>query len=78
MTSSFLDDLMEVTRQFFELPLEERLKCSIAEDFFNGYGNAATIAGNKSLNWNDRLFLTVYPEDQRKLQLWPQKPQKFR
>ncbi|KAL2901266.1 Codeine O-demethylase [Bienertia sinuspersici] len=68
MTTSFLDELLDDSRQ-------KKLKCSIAEDFFNGYGNGAAIAG---ANWNDRLFLTVYPEDQRKLQVWPQKPQNFR
>uniref|UniRef100_A0A803L640 Fe2OG dioxygenase domain-containing protein n=1 Tax=Chenopodium quinoa TaxID=63459 RepID=A0A803L640_CHEQI len=78
MASLFLDELLKVSRQFFALPLEEKLKCSIAEDFFNGYGNAAVIAGDHTLNWNDRLFLTVYPEEQRRLQVWPQTPLKFR
>ncbi|XP_021765607.1 protein SRG1-like [Chenopodium quinoa] len=78
MTSLFLDELLDVSRQFFALPLEEKLKCSITEDFFNGYGNASVISGDQTLNWNDRLFLTVYPEEKRRLQVWPQKPRKFR
>ncbi|KAH9606098.1 hypothetical protein KSS87_019656, partial [Heliosperma pusillum] len=79
MTNVYLDELVKITRQFFDLSLEEKLKCSMADDFFNGYGNAAAVAGDtKSVNWNDRLFLTVYPEDQRKLQLWPENPLRFR
>ncbi|KAL9246950.1 hypothetical protein vseg_020428 [Gypsophila vaccaria] len=76
MTNLYLDELLSISKQFFALPLEEKLKCSMADDYFNGYGNAASIAGD-TLNWNDRLFLTVYPEDQRKLQLWPEKPPSF-
>ncbi|XP_021765606.1 protein SRG1-like [Chenopodium quinoa] len=79
MTSLFLDELLDVTRQFFALPLEEKLKSAMEEDIFNGYGNPAIVlAGDKPINRNDRLFLTVYPEDQRNLKFWPQKPSRFR
>lgn len=78
MTSLFLDELLQVSKQFFGLPLEEKLKCSIADDFLNRYGTAAPIAGDKSRDWNDRLFLTVHPHDQIKFQVWPEKPNKFR
>ncbi|XP_074302780.1 protein LATERAL BRANCHING OXIDOREDUCTASE 1-like [Silene latifolia] len=74
MTNLYLDDLVKITKQFFSLPLEEKLKSSTAGDFFNGYGLAGATPGTKSLNWSDRMFLTVYPEDQRKLQLWPENP----
>lgn len=78
MTSLFLDELMQVSKEFFGLPIEERLKCSMQDDFFNGYGHVAPSAGNLPINWNDRLSLTVYPQDKIKLHLWPQKPEKFR
>ncbi|XP_021768551.1 probable 2-oxoglutarate-dependent dioxygenase ANS [Chenopodium quinoa] len=78
MTNLFLDELLDICRQFFALPLEEKLKSAMEEDIFNGYGNPAVVlAGDKPINWNDRLFLTVYPEDQRKLPFGPQKPDKF-
>ncbi|XP_057518755.1 protein SRG1-like [Amaranthus tricolor] len=80
MTSSFLDELLNVSKQFFALPLEEKLKCSITEDdYFNGYGNSSLISGDtKSLNWNDRLFLKLYPQDFRQIKLWPENPNNFR
>ncbi|XP_021768228.1 protein SRG1-like [Chenopodium quinoa] len=80
MTSLLLDELLDVSRQFFALPLEEKLNYSaMEEDVYSGYGNSAVLAGaeDKPINWNYRLFRTVYPEDQRKIQFWPQKPQKF-
>ncbi|KAL9230675.1 hypothetical protein vseg_005995 [Gypsophila vaccaria] len=78
MTNTFLEVLLEVTKGFFNLPLEEKLKYSITTDFFNGYGNANEIVGNDALNWSDRLFLSVSPEDKRKLEFWPEKPDNFR
>ncbi|GMH16515.1 hypothetical protein Nepgr_018356 [Nepenthes gracilis] len=78
MTRSFLNDVLQVCKEFFALPLADKQKCSGAADLFSGYGNDAVIAGNQILNWNDRLYLTLYPEDQSKLKYWPQKPKKFR
>ncbi|KAL2929789.1 Protein SRG1 [Bienertia sinuspersici] len=75
--SSFLEDLIEISKQFFALPLEEKLKCSAADDIFQGYGNDMVYAGAQTVNWNDRLFLTLYPDEKRKLQFWPTKPEKF-
>lgn len=84
MTSSFLDELLNVSKQFFGLPLDEKLKyCPIPSKditkYFNGYANSSLIAGDeKSLNWNDRLFLIAHPDKYRKLRFWPQKPHNFR
>ncbi|KAK9698969.1 hypothetical protein RND81_08G144600 [Saponaria officinalis] len=78
MTNSFLEELLQVTKDFFNLPLEEKLKYSITNDFFNGYGNANELVNNVALNWSDRLFLTVFPDDQHRLEFWPQKPHNFR
>ncbi|XP_021741825.1 protein SRG1-like [Chenopodium quinoa] len=77
MDTSFLEELIEVSKQFFALPLEEKLKCSAADDVFQGYGSDSVFAGAQTINWNDRLFLTLYPEKKRKLQFRPTKPEKF-
>ncbi|XP_074302209.1 protein LATERAL BRANCHING OXIDOREDUCTASE 1-like [Silene latifolia] len=59
MTNLYLDDLLKITKQFFSLPLEEKLKSSTADDVFNGY----------------RIMVPCpVPKDQRKLQLWPENP----
>ncbi|XP_074315662.1 protein LATERAL BRANCHING OXIDOREDUCTASE 1-like [Silene latifolia] len=86
MSNLYLDDLVNVTKQFFSLPLEERFKYSMADDISIGYATAdvAILAGtsksldSRPLSWGDRLTLTVYPEDQLKLQLWPENPNRFR
>ncbi|KAL9242467.1 hypothetical protein vseg_016460 [Gypsophila vaccaria] len=75
---TFLEELIEVGKQFFALPLEEKLKCSAADDVFQGYGSDSVYAGAQTVNWNDRLFLTLYPEEKRKLQFYPLKPDNFR
>ncbi|GAB4852673.1 hypothetical protein Ancab_016888 [Ancistrocladus abbreviatus] len=78
MTSSYLDKVLRVCKEFFVLPLDERQKYSEVPYLFSGYGNDAALAGDQILNWNDRLYLTIYPENPSKLKYWPQKPEKFR
>lgn len=77
-TSTFLDKVREVTKQFFALPLEEKQNYSRSMNDWDGYGNDTVVSENQTLDWTDRLYLTVYPEDQRKLKHWPEKPLEFR
>ncbi|XP_010687862.1 jasmonate-induced oxygenase 4 [Beta vulgaris subsp. vulgaris] len=72
---SFLEELIEVSKQFFALPLEEKLKCFEA---FQGYGSDTYSFKPKTSNWNDRIFLSLSPKEKVNLQCWPQKPQNFR
>lgn len=78
MTSSFLDDVRKLTKQFFANPMEEKKKLSRPVDDIEGYGNDMILSENQVLDWTDRLYLKVYPEDQRKLKFWPEKPANFR
>ncbi|XP_021741373.1 protein SRG1-like [Chenopodium quinoa] len=78
MTNDFLDKIREVGKQFFALPLEEKQKYSRGIDDWDGYGNDAVVSKQQTLDWMDRLYLTVNPEDQRKLKYWPEKPVAFR
>ncbi|GAB2243601.1 hypothetical protein Droror1_Dr00023729 [Drosera rotundifolia] len=57
MTSSLLDEMREVTKQFFALPLEEKRKYVSPIDDFEGYGNDTFVAEDRILNWTDRLSL---------------------
>ena len=76
LTSSFLDKVRSVSKQFFELPLEEKQK--YAKEFHKreDYGNDIIFA--EVLDWNDRLVLVLRPEDQIELQYWPEKPSNFK
>lgn len=45
---------------------------------YEGYGNDNVVSDEQTLDWNDRLYLLVHPEDKRDLSLWPEIPTKFR
>ncbi|KAI3775395.1 hypothetical protein L1987_49968 [Smallanthus sonchifolius] len=78
LSDSYLDNLQQVTKQFFELPLEEKRKYFRETGSVEGYGNDMTYSENQVQDWCDRLFLQILPEDQRKLRFWPENPSNFR
>lgn len=78
MSSSYLEEIRNITKKFFCLSMEEKQKYGRAADGFEGYGSDPIIVEGQVLDWCDRLFLTVYPQDYRNLQLWPQNPPNFR
>ncbi|GMY35765.1 protein SRG1-like [Fagus crenata] len=75
---SFLDEIRDVTKQFFELPMEEKRKYSREADGIEGYGSDMIIYEQQILDWTDRLYLTINPEDQQRLKFWPENPKAFR
>jgi isopenicillin N synthase-like dioxygenase len=78
MTSLFLDKVREISKEFFDLPKEEKQKYAREPNGIEGYGNDVIFSENQKLDWTDRVYLKVNPEDQRNLKLWPQKPNDFR
>lgn len=76
--TELLDELRDVTRQFFALPQEKKQKYSREDSSIEGYGNDMILFENQTLDWIDRLYLTVSPEDQRQLKYWPETPETFR
>lgn len=72
---------MEVTRGFFNLPLDEKQKYSNlanGKEFrFEGYGNDMVLSEDQVLDWCDRLYLTVEPESRIVRSLWPAQPPAF-
>ncbi|KDP23162.1 hypothetical protein JCGZ_00345 [Jatropha curcas] len=78
MTSSFLEEMRQVAKQFFSLPMEEKQKYSRKTGSMEGYGNDMVLLEHQILDWTDRLYLTLNPEDQRQLRFWPENPQTFR
>lgn len=78
IASSFLDEVREMSKEFFKLPIEEKEKYSWKDNAgVEGYGNDMEHQ-ETGINWNDRLHLQVHPEQQRQLQYWPENPQNFR
>ncbi|XP_022755203.1 protein SRG1-like isoform X2 [Durio zibethinus] len=78
ISSSFIDKVREVAKQFFGLPQEEKQKYSRAVNEVEGYGHDLIVSEKQVLDWNSRLFLRVFPEHQRKINLWPESPDSFR
>ncbi|KAI4335737.1 hypothetical protein L6164_014351 [Bauhinia variegata] len=78
MTRSFLDEVRQVSKQFFELPKEEKQKFAREPNDIEGYGNDMILSKNQTLDWSDRIVLKVQPEDQRKFKVWPEKPKDFK
>ncbi|KAK9947477.1 hypothetical protein M0R45_003101 [Rubus argutus] len=78
MTPEFLDEVREITKQFFAIPVEEKQKYLRPVNDIEGYGNDMVFSEQQTLDWTDRLYLTVYPPDQRKLKFWPENPKSFR
>ncbi|WCJ29972.1 2-oxoglutarate (2OG) and Fe(II)-dependent oxygenase superfamily protein [Euphorbia peplus] len=78
VSSSFLDKIRQVTKQFFGLPTIEKLKYARASTGFEGYGNDPILSDTQVHDWSDRLFLNLMPENSRNFQLWPDDPFDFR
>jgi isopenicillin N synthase-like dioxygenase len=78
MTPEFLDEVRKITKQFFELPVEEKKKYSREVNDMQGYGYDMILSDQQILDWSDRLYLSIHPEDQRKLKFWPENPEAFR
>ncbi|KAL5547725.1 hypothetical protein UlMin_002956 [Ulmus minor] len=74
----FLNQIRAITKQFFEIPLEEKMKYSREAGDIEGYGDDMVLSEDQKLDWSDRLYLAIYPEGQRKLQFWPENPKCFR
>ncbi|XP_020198025.1 protein LATERAL BRANCHING OXIDOREDUCTASE 1-like [Aegilops tauschii subsp. strangulata] len=77
-----MDDMMAASREFFWQPLEEKRRYTnliSGERFqFEGYGNDRVSSPDQILDWTDRLYLKVEPEDERHVALWPAQPKTFR
>ncbi|KAK3435889.1 hypothetical protein EUGRSUZ_C00322 [Eucalyptus grandis] len=78
MSGSFLSKVRELMGQFFALPMEEKQKYASPADDMEGYGNDMVLSEQQVLDWNERLLLIISPKDQRKLDVWPRKPESFR
>jgi isopenicillin N synthase-like dioxygenase len=77
-----MDGMMAASRDFFRRPAEEKQIYTnlIGGERFQlqGYGTDRVSSPDQVLDWSDRLYLKVEPEDERSLTLWPAHPRNFR
>ncbi|KMZ65042.1 2-oxoglutarate (2OG) and Fe(II)-dependent oxygenase-like protein [Zostera marina] len=79
--TSLIDEVRNVQRLFFKLPPKEKQNYtsdSKIYEFKEGYGSDPLLSDEQILDWNDMLYLNVYPEEGRKIDLCPQKPESFK
>ncbi|EMS50519.1 Protein SRG1 [Triticum urartu] len=80
--AAVMDGMMAASREFFQRPPEEKQRYTnlIGGERFQleGYGTDQVSSPDQILDWSDRLFLKVEPEDERSLALWPAHPETFR
>nr|XP_029117038.1 protein SRG1 isoform X2 [Elaeis guineensis] len=79
MSVSFLDEVRNAAREFFQLPMEakQKYKC-LTKGKLEGYESDPIASEDQILDWCDRLYLMVQPENGRNLALWPANPHSFR
>ncbi|KAH9304567.1 hypothetical protein KI387_008971, partial [Taxus chinensis] len=69
---SLMVRMKKTVREFFELPLEEKLKYEVKQ--VEGYGQVSVFSDNQKLDWSDIMHLTTLPPESRKMNLWPTRP----
>eukprot|EP01018_Ginkgo_biloba_P008648 Gb_28766 [translate_table: standard] len=75
---SLMDNMKASTRQFFDLPLEEKRRYRPEPGDVEGYGQAFVVSEEQKLDWGDMMYLLVKPTPTRNIRLWPVKPENFR
>ncbi|KAF8733031.1 hypothetical protein HU200_015389 [Digitaria exilis] len=71
---SLMDAVTEASREFFRQPLVEKQRYTnmVGGNFqLEGYGNDRVATEEQVLDWSDRHYLKVEPQDERNLALWP-------
>ncbi|KAH6827839.1 hypothetical protein C2S53_015833 [Perilla frutescens var. hirtella] len=76
--TSLLYEVRQLGREFFEQPMEEKSKYAKTVNEFQGYGADPVPEEGQSLDWSDRFFLELVPEERRDYRLWPQQPTFFK
>ncbi|KAK2642661.1 hypothetical protein Ddye_024424 [Dipteronia dyeriana] len=76
VSSSLMEKLKYEIQEFYNLPVEEKMKYKIKPGDVEGYGNVTRSEGK--LDWGDRFFMTTNPIQRRKQHLLPELPLSFR
>ncbi|KAL5985655.1 iron ascorbate-dependent oxidoreductase [Asimina triloba] len=75
--TSLIDDVGKVSREYFDLPKEEKEIFSKAV-YKDGDEKDEIASEDEIRDWCDHLYLLVLPEDERDISLWPENPCKLR
>ncbi|XP_028124591.1 protein SRG1-like isoform X2 [Camellia sinensis] len=78
VSSSLAEKVKMETREFFNLPMEEKKKFWQDPGDVEGFGQAFVVSEEQKLDWGDLFFLTTLPTHLRKPNLFPMLPLPFR
>lgn len=75
---SLMEKVKSEIKEFFKLPLEERLKYKIRQGDVEGYGQTVTVCEDQKVDWADRFYMITNPIQRRKPHLFPELPSSLR
>ncbi|PIA32652.1 hypothetical protein AQUCO_04400084v1 [Aquilegia coerulea] len=73
-----IEKMKSDTKEFFNLPLEEKKAYGQIPNHMEGYGQAFVMSEEQKLDWGDMHFLIVNPLINRDMRFWPKTPTSFR
>ncbi|MED6193655.1 hypothetical protein PIB30_021630 [Stylosanthes scabra] len=76
--SSLVENVKKGTKDFFNLPMEEKNKFRQTEGDIEGYGQLFVVSEQQKLEWGDVLYMLTLPHQIRKPHLLSSLPQPFR
>ncbi|XP_047943411.1 codeine O-demethylase-like [Salvia hispanica] len=76
--TSLMDKMKLEIKEFYNLPLEEKLKYKIKDGEVEGYGQKIIVGDDEKVDWSDRFYMITNPLHLRKPHLFPELPSSFR
>ncbi|WJX27915.1 hypothetical protein P8452_16691 [Trifolium repens] len=71
---NLIENIEDMSKEFFMLPLEEKQKYPMAPGTVQGYGQAFVFSEDQKLDWCNMFALGIEPHYIRNPNLWPKKP----
>lgn len=78
VSSSLLEKFKLETKEFFNLPMQEKKKYWQTPTDIEGFGQAFVVSDEQKLDWGDMFYLTTLPKHLRKPYLFPMLPLPYR
>ncbi|XP_059669337.1 oxoglutarate-dependent flavonoid 7-O-demethylase 1-like [Cornus florida] len=76
--SSLVEKLKYEIEEFFNLPLEEKMRYKLRPDDVEGYGQTILQSEDQKVDWADRFYMITNPLHRRKPHLLPELPSALR
>lgn len=73
-----MEKLKQEIEEFFNLPIEEKMRYEQEEGDLQGYGQAFVLSEEQKLDWGDMFYLAFSPTYMRKPHLLPKLPPPLR